>query len=82
MKKNKPSMSLKNKSEIEPDELHEHKTLDFLEYENDRFKRNLRSTRLNSKIKEKDEINNLDGWFKKNVKLKKEISKKKIENIV
>jgi len=32
------------------------------------------SSRLNSKIKEKEEIGNLEGWFKKNVRLTKEIS--------
>jgi hypothetical protein len=33
-------------------------------------------------VKDGDEILNLEGWFKKNVKLKKEIKNKKIENIV
>jgi hypothetical protein len=33
-------------------------------------------------VKDGDEIFNLEGWFKKNVKLKKELKNKKMENIV
>jgi hypothetical protein len=37
---------------------------------------------LSSKVKDSDEIINLEGWFKRNVKLKKEIKNRKIESIV
>ncbi len=52
----------------------EHNTLEFFEYENDKYNARVKHTRNSHRPIDKDEIINLDGWFKKNVKLKKELT--------
>lgn len=48
----------------------QHKTQDYFEYEENYSFRNAKKM---PRPFENDEIINLDGWFKKNVKLKKEL---------
>ena len=53
--------------------------MDYLEYENDKYLKNVKFRITNYDIKSKDEIENLEGWFKKNVKLKKELKNDNID---